>query len=292
MDETSVNAKASNIFRILVVDDDPAGSRLLLEVMKNLQRRHEMHFVWDGVEALEFLHGRGAYVDAPRPHLILLDVSMPRLDGFETLSAIKTNPEFCTIPVIMLSTSAAPQDVRKSYEAHANCYVQKPPDLQRSMKFVQAVEAFWMDLVLFPPQDEHKPAKRQIADSKPESSQSEDPKPGESHTGPAIASEQAEVSSRAMLSNDSPAGTATPSRKSGCEEHDRLLDNFGMAVRELIDFHEQQFLAIVDGDGECHRFDLLIHMANEKKQLAKYAYLRHVEEHGCSNFDAVNNART
>src|SRR5580698_9298395 len=149
MDETSVNAKASNIFRILVVDDDPAGSRLLLEVMKNLQRRHELHFVWDGVEALEFLHGRGAFVDAPRPHLILLDVSMPRLDGFETLSAIKTNPEFCTIPVIMLSTSAAPQDVRKSYEAHANCYVQKPPDLQRSMKFVQAVEAFWMDLVLF-----------------------------------------------------------------------------------------------------------------------------------------------
>jgi hypothetical protein len=70
--------------------------------------------------------------------------------------------------------------------------------------------------------------------------------------------------------------------KSGCKEHHRLLDNFGAAVRELLDIHEQQYQAIVEGDNDCSRFDVLIHMANEKKQQAKYAYLRHVEAHGCS----------
>jgi hypothetical protein len=75
-----------------------------------------------------------------------------------------------------------------------------------------------------------------------------------------------------------------PTRSTGCEEHNRLLDAFGAAVKELIDLHEQQFKAILDGDSECQRFDVLIHMANEKKQLAKYAYVRHVEDHGCSKF--------
>jgi hypothetical protein len=84
-----------------------------------------------------------------------------------------------------------------------------------------------------------------------------------------------------MSSNDTrPVGTAR--RTSGCEEHDSLLDAFGAAVQEVLKLHEQQFLAIVDGDNECNRFDLLIHMANEKKQAAKYAYIRHVESHGCS----------
>ena len=84
-----------------------------------------------------------------------------------------------------------------------------------------------------------------------------------------------------MSSDDTPpVGTAR--RISGCEEHDSLLDAFGAAVQEVLKLHEQQFLAIVDGDNECNRFDLLIHMANEKKQAAKYAYIRHVESHGCS----------
>jgi hypothetical protein len=77
---------------------------------------------------------------------------------------------------------------------------------------------------------------------------------------------------------------ATPSRSAGCQEHNGLLDAFGEAVQELIMLHEQQFQAILDGDSECQRFDVLIHMANEKKQLAKYAYVRHVEDHGCSKF--------
>jgi hypothetical protein len=79
-----------------------------------------------------------------------------------------------------------------------------------------------------------------------------------------------------------------PARRSGCEQHDRLLEDFGGAVRELLELHEQQWLAIVDGDDDSPRFDILIHMANEKKQWAKYAYLRHVETHGCSNLNAFN----
>ena len=175
MDERSISAKAGNIFRILVIDDDPAGTRLLQEVMKNLQRRHELHFVWDGVEALDFLHCRGAYPDAPRPNLILLDVNMPRLGGLETLSAIKSDPELCAIPVIMLSTSSSASDVRKSYQAHANCYVQKPPNLARFVKLVQAVEAFWMDFVLLPACDDRTPPNRQPSDSKRENSETQAP---------------------------------------------------------------------------------------------------------------------
>ena len=86
------------------------------------------------------------------------------------------------------------------------------------------------------------------------------------------------------MQNDSPEEKRTVERKrSGCEEHNRLLDEFGAAVQDLLSLHEQQFLAIVNDDTDCTRFDLLIHMANEKKQQAKYAYMRHVEAHGCSN---------
>ena len=95
------------------------------------------------------------------------------------------------------------------------------------------------------------------------------------------------------MSNDTPGKeTATAKRGSGCEVHNGLLDEFGESVRQLLTLHEQQFLAIVDGDPECNRFDILIHMANEKKHLAKYAYLRHVEAHGCSNINALNKTRT
>ena len=84
------------------------------------------------------------------------------------------------------------------------------------------------------------------------------------------------------MSLDDTPSVGTTKRTSGCEEHDSLLDAFGVAVHEVLKLHEQQFLAIVDGDNECNRFDLLIHMANEKKHAAKYAYIRHVESHGCS----------
>ena len=150
------------MFRILVVDDDPTAALVLQEVIKNLHRRHELHFAKDGVEALDFLHCRGPYVDIPRPNLILLDMNMPRLSGLETLSAIKNDPDLCVIPVIMLSTSCSPQDVRKCYQSHANCYVQKPIDLERSIKLLQAVEAFWIDFALLASSDEATPKKHSM----------------------------------------------------------------------------------------------------------------------------------
>jgi hypothetical protein len=96
----------------------------------------------------------------------------------------------------------------------------------------------------------------------------------------------ASVEARRRAMHDSPEEKIAPVRKSGCEEHDRFLSEFGLAVQELLTLHEHQFLAIIDGDSESSRFDLLIHMANEKKNKAKYAYLRHVESHGCSILDA------
>jgi two-component system, chemotaxis family, response regulator Rcp1 len=269
------------VFRILVVDDDRAGAYLLREPMRNLRCRSELHFVWDGVEALDFLHRRGSHIDAPRPNLILLDVNMPRLGGLETLSAIKGDPELYAIPVIMLSVSNAPEDVRESYLARANCYVQKPLDLDRSVKLVQAVETLWMDFALLPEPFRGRQQDLYSTHSKTDTAKSatlEVP-------GKRIAPIPAEARSQ-TIHDDSPASKiATRSRKSNCEEHSGLLDELGEAVRELLQLHEQQFRAIVDEDSDCTRFDLLIHMANEKKQRVKYAYLRHVEAHGCSNQD-------
>lgn len=260
------------MFRILIVDDDPAAAHLFKEVTKHLLSRAELHFVCDGVEALDFLHQTGAYAQAPRPNLILLDINMPRLGGLETLSAIKSDPELYLIPVIMLSASSHPGDVQKSYQALANCYMQKPADLDRSMKLVQAIEAFWMDFALQPIADPRRVLR--------------------SGFGKPIAPINGEGNHRAMLHTSAAARIAAPVRKSGCEEHNRLLDEFGDAVRSLLTLHEQQFLAIVEEDSECTRFDLLIHMANEKKQHAKYAYLRHLEAHGCSNEHDIEQART
>jgi CheY-like chemotaxis protein len=261
------------MFRILVVDDDPAAAYLLQRVMKNLALPHDLYFVKNGVDALDFLHCRAGHENTPRPNLILLDVHMPRLGGLETLTAIKNDPELCVIPVIMLSTGASPEEVRRSYEAHANCYVQKPIDLDRSVKLIQAIEAFWIDFALLPSCGEKPSQARQTADFKQVKFIGEP-------SGLTIAQERGEAKSRAMSFDETSAATAI--RSSGCEEHNLLLDAFGEAVQELLKLHEEQFRAIVEGDIECNRFDLLIHMANEKKQRAKYAYLRHVEAHGCA----------
>lgn len=285
--------KMERVFRFLIVDDYPSAALLLQEVMKNLQHRYEVHVVEDGAEALDFLYRRGSYVEAPHPDLILMDMNMPRLGGLETVTAIKNDPELCVIPVIMFSTVSSPQDVRKSYQVHANCYVEKPTDLERFVKLIQAIEAFWMDFALLPSGGGSAQGNRQMTDSKVETSVSHSRPPGGVDVGPQIAPESSEVSSRAMHIDDLPAEKATPPlRNFGCEENNHLLEEFGSAVQEILKLHEQQFVSIAEGDTECHRFDLLIHMANENKQRAKYAYLRHLEAHGCSNTNALKQTRT
>ena len=270
------------MFHILIIDDDPIGARLLQEVMKNIQRPHELHFVWDGLTALDFLRRRGVHRNAPRPSLILLDVNMARVDGLETLVAIKSDPELRAIPVIMLSTSSAQRDIWESSPGFRQRLRTKAHNLALTEKFVQALGIFGWISRFCPSRAYQAMRSRQMTDSRREGRRSGNALQAEIHSGSPIAPDLAEARSRAMQTEESPAGTAVP-RKSGCEEHNRLLDDFGASIRELIDLHEQQFLAIVEGDSECHRFDLLIHMANERKQMAKYAYLRHVEEHGCSN---------
>jgi CheY-like chemotaxis protein len=276
------------MFRILIVDDDPFAAKLLHDVMKTLHRPHEVLVAKDGLEALQILHRQGSHRNSPRPNLILLDLNMPRLSGLETLSAIKNDSELRVIPVIVFSSSRSPEDVRRSYLAHANCYVQKPIDLDRSIKLVQAVEAFWMDFAL-PPAEEKRADSIQFADYT-----SEDfIRFARDGFGPRIAPGLSEERSRANHSDEwSRSEPDMSPRRSDCEEHNQLLDEFGEAVHELVDLHQQQFRAITEGDTESHRFDLLIHMANERKQLAKYSYLRHVETHGCSNTNVIEQART
>jgi len=139
------------LFCLLVVEDNPADAELLRQLLKTLNRPHEAYFAQDGVDALDFLQCRSPYVDAPAPSLILLDVNMPRMNGHELLARLKSDPELCVIPVIMLSASSSPHDIRKAYQAQANCYVLKPTTTDRAQKFIRAVEAFWMDVVILPP---------------------------------------------------------------------------------------------------------------------------------------------
>jgi len=142
------------MFQLLIVDDNPADASLLRHLLNRVGRPHEAYIVSDGLEALDFLHCRGPYIDAPRPNLILLDVNMPRMNGHELLANIKNDQDLTVIPVIMLSGSKSPADIRRAYQGHANCYVEKPTNLERAQRLIQAIEAFWIDVAILPPCDE------------------------------------------------------------------------------------------------------------------------------------------
>jgi hypothetical protein len=193
------------------------------------------------------------------------------------LRAMELRPStFCMAAASMLSASRAPHDVRDSYLLHASCYVEKPANLERSVKLVKAIEAFWMDFACLPGGENY-----QGMDSKGETSA---PFAREGSSGPTIANGSVEVRSQARMSMDNSGSKKTAARNMGCEEHARLLEEFGVAVRELLELHQHQFQAISSGEDGSERFDILIHMANEKKQLAKYTYLRHLDQHGCSKY--------
>jgi chemotaxis family two-component system response regulator Rcp1 len=272
------------MFRILVVDDNPSVGQLLRELAKELRRPVELSFVSDGEEALRFLHRQGAYADIRRPHMILLDMNMPRLGGLATLSAIKGDLELRVIPVIMFSTTASPEDLRKSYQAHANGFVQKPADLRRTVEFIRALEAFWIDVAQLADSDGGSPEGR-ISNARPSVPTLAPPDRIRDFSGPQIANAHGEDNSREMEEAAATRPTLERESRAGCEEHNRLLDRFGAVVQEILQLNQHQYRAIVEGDGETERFDLLIHMASEKKNAAKYDYLQHVAIHGCSKFD-------
>jgi CheY-like chemotaxis protein len=137
---------------ILLVEDNPGDVRLTMEVLKEGKLRNRVSVAHDGVEALAYLRREGAFADAPRPQLILLDLNLPRKSGREVLEEIKRDPELRRIPVVVLTTSQAEQDILRSYDLHANCFITKPVDLEEFIVVVRSIEDFWLSIVRFPPE--------------------------------------------------------------------------------------------------------------------------------------------
>jgi len=136
--------------QILLVEDSPSDAKLTISALKLAKVANELHHVEDGVEAMEFLKRQGKYEKSPRPDLILLDLNLPRKDGREVLEEMKENADFSSIPVIVLTTSSAEQDVLRSYQLHCNCYVTKPVNFDRFLECVRSIEHFWLSVVVLP----------------------------------------------------------------------------------------------------------------------------------------------
>jgi CheY-like chemotaxis protein len=135
---------------ILLVEDNPGDVRLTQEALNDGKVRNNMHVAEDGVEAVAFLRREGKYADAPRPDLILLDLNLPKKDGREVLADIKTDDDLKRIPVVVLTTSKAEQDIFRAYDQHANCYITKPVDLDQFITIVKGIEDFWFTIVKLP----------------------------------------------------------------------------------------------------------------------------------------------
>ncbi len=137
---------------ILLVEDNPGDVRLTREALKDGKIVNNLHVAEDGVDALAFLRREGKYHNAVRPELILLDLNLPKKDGREVLAEIKADEALKRIPVVILTSSAAEQDIVKSYNLHANCYVTKPVDLDQFINVVKSIEHFWLTVVKLPPE--------------------------------------------------------------------------------------------------------------------------------------------
>ena len=136
---------------ILLVEDNLGDARLALEALKDSKIRNSLSHVKDGVEALAFLRRQGEHAGAPHPDLVLLDLNLPRKDGREVLAEMKEDPELKRIPVVVLTISKDEEDVLKSYDLHANCFVTKPLDLNQFLKVIRSIEDFWLTIVRLPP---------------------------------------------------------------------------------------------------------------------------------------------
>ena len=136
---------------ILLAEDNPGDARLAIEALRDAKVSNTLHVVEDGVEAMDFLRRVGKYADMPRPDVILLDLNMPRKDGREVLAEVKADEDLKRIPVVILTVSKAEEDILKSYNLHANCYITKPIDLDQFIKVVRAIEDFWLTIVRLPP---------------------------------------------------------------------------------------------------------------------------------------------
>ena len=136
---------------ILMVEDNPGDVRLTIEALKEGKVRNNLFTVEDGEQAMKYLRREEPYQEATRPDLVLLDLNLPKKNGREVLAEIKDDPELKRIPVVILTVSTAEQDILKSYNLHANCYITKPVNLERFIEVVESIEDFWLTVVMLPP---------------------------------------------------------------------------------------------------------------------------------------------
>ncbi|MBY8982526.1 MAG: response regulator [Candidatus Lokiarchaeota archaeon] len=140
-----------NIIDILIIEDNPGDILLLKEAFKETQLHYNLHIVEDGIKALLFLKKRENYVNVPRPDLIILDLNLPKKSGYEILNEIKQERSLKKIPVLILTISSSEEDITKSYESHANCFIKKPVDMDKFINIVQGIADFWFRIAKLPP---------------------------------------------------------------------------------------------------------------------------------------------
>lgn len=138
------------IIEILLIEDNPMDALITREALKDAKVANSLNVVEDGEEAMEFLHRKGHYSDAPHPDLIMLDLNLPKKDGREVLKEIKEDPRLKHIPIVILTTSRAEEDILKSYQLHANCFITKPVDLEQFTSVIRSIEDFWFTIVRLP----------------------------------------------------------------------------------------------------------------------------------------------
>jgi CheY-like chemotaxis protein len=141
---------AEQAIDVLLIEDDPGDELITREAFEHNKIKNNLHVARDGEEGLDFLYQRGAYVGAPRPDLVLLDLNLPKYDGRQLLEQIKSDPNLNHIPVVVLTTSSAEEDILRSYKLHANAYVTKPVDLDQFMNAVRQIDEFFVQVVRLP----------------------------------------------------------------------------------------------------------------------------------------------
>jgi two-component system, chemotaxis family, response regulator Rcp1 len=146
-----MNEIEAHPIEILLVEDSPSDTELTVEALKGAKVRNHLSIVEDGVQAMAFLRSQGPYAQAPRPDLIMLDLNLPRKDGREVLAELKADENLKTIPVVVLTTSRAEQDVLRAYQLHANCYITKPVNFNQFLEVIRSIDSFWLFVVTLPP---------------------------------------------------------------------------------------------------------------------------------------------
>lgn len=140
----------TKLIEILLVEDNPGDVRLTQEGLKETKMLNNLHVAMDGAEAMDFLHKKGKYADAPRPDLILLDLNLPKKDGRQVLAEIKSDDSLKRIPVVILTVSQAEEDIMRTYNLHANCFISKPVDFNQFLTVIRSIDNFWLGIVKLP----------------------------------------------------------------------------------------------------------------------------------------------